>query len=123
MSEEVNVEAIMRDIRRQILARKAAEGSETAARIPLQGKVLPSDFYEHLYQAEMGYDQLRVRANVQPSSLPLVGGLVTRLKHELHRLVIYYVNQLAEKQVAVNRQLLKALAIMAETIEADTRQA
>ena len=122
MSEEVKVEAIMRDIRGQILARKAAEGSETAARIPLQGNLLPPDFYEHLYQAEMGYDQLQVRANVQPSTLPLIGGLVTRLKHELHRLVIYYVNQLAEKQVEVNRQLLKALAILAETVEADAQQ-
>ena len=118
MTEQANVEAIMREIREQILARKAAAGSETAARIPLQGKVLPPDFYEHLYQAEMGYDQLLVKANVQPSTLPLVGGLVTRLKHILHRLVIFYVNQMAEKQVEVNRQMLKALVILAETVEA-----
>ena len=121
MSEQVNVEEIMREIREQILAQKAAGGSETAGMIPLEGSVLPADFYEHLYQAEMGYDQLLVRANVQPSDLPIIGSLITRLKHELHRLVIYYVNQMAVKQVEVNRQLLKALALLAETIETDTK--
>ena len=119
MSEQVNVEEIMREIRAQILAQKAAEGSETAGMIPLAGQRLPADFYEHLYQAEMGYDQLLVRAKVQPSTLPLIGPLVNRLKHELHRLVIYYVNQVAVKQVEVNRQMLKALALLAETIETE----
>ncbi|MCB0008135.1 MAG: hypothetical protein KDE04_16840 [Anaerolineales bacterium] len=119
MTDQLNVEQIMQDIRAQILAQKAAEGSETAGRIRLSGRRLPADFFEQLYQLEMSHDQLRVRAHVQPSTLPLVGPLITRFKQELHRLVIYYINQLAEQQQQVNQQTLRALTLMAELIEAN----
>jgi hypothetical protein len=119
MSEQLNVEQIMQEIRTQILAQKAAAGSETASRIRLSGNRLPADFFEQLYQLEMSHDQLRVRAHVLPSTAPLVGPLITRLKQELHRLVIYYINQLAEKQQQVNQQTLRALTLMAEVVEAD----
>jgi hypothetical protein len=119
MTDQLNVEQIMQEIRTQILAQKAAEGSETAGRIRLSGRRLPADFFEQLYQLEMSHDQLRVRAHVQPSTLPLVSPLITRFKQELHRLVIYYINQLAEQQQQVNQQTLRALTLMAELIEAD----
>jgi len=113
----VDIEAIMLEIRAQIIAQKAATGGE-AVQIKLTGKHLPPAFYDHLYQAEVNYDQLALPLGVARSALPLVGPLIDRLRTELHRLVLYYVNRMAIQQMKVNNHLLRCINVLGEALEA-----
>ena len=112
----VDIETIMSEIRAQIIAQKAVGGEEVHVR--LSGKYLPPAFYDHLYQAELNYDQLALTLSVTRSSLPVVGPLLDRLRTELHRLVLYYVNRVAVQQMKVNNHLLRSVNILGEALEA-----
>ncbi|MEJ2211194.1 MAG: hypothetical protein P8129_19430 [Anaerolineae bacterium] len=54
-------------------------------------------------------NKLRVEANIRPVRLPLVGGLLTRLRAALHTLPVFYTQRLAEQQMEVNRILGQSL--------------
>lgn len=115
--EEVDIEEIMQQIREQILARKAAGSPSGEPPVKITGRRFPPEFYEHLYQASLAYDQVQVKMHVSKSGVPLVGPLLQRLRGKLHELVLYYVNQLAAQQINVNTHLLRAVSILAEELE------
>ena len=112
MSEEINIEAIMQEIRQKILTEKNQQSGGKSA-VPVSGDKYPPEFYEHLYHASMAHDQIGVKMNVQPVNLPVVGRLLTRVKTALHTLILYYVNQVATDQMKVNHHLLQAISILA----------
>lgn len=56
-----------------------------------------------LRQAREAYAQTWVSVDAPESGLPLLG----RLKRALHELVVYYVNQLAERQMRFNAAILR----------------
>jgi hypothetical protein len=58
-----------------------------------------------LRQAREAYAQTWVSADAPESKLPLLG----RLKRALHELIVYYVNQLAERQMRFNAALLRVV--------------
>ncbi|MFW5942848.1 MAG: hypothetical protein ACOC9X_02380 [bacterium] len=116
-AEEVDIEAIMQQIREQILARKEASAAGGAPPLKISGKRFAPEFYEHVYQAGLAYDQVQVSMYVSKSSIPVLGRLVEWLRSKLHELVLYYVNQLAAKQITYNTHLLRAVSIMAEELE------
>lgn len=114
----------MQSIREHVLAKKSAvSGREPMTK--LRGKALPPEFYEHLYQASMGYDQIDVQLDLGPANVPVIGGILQTVRRKLHELVLFYVNQTAVKQINVNHHLLRAVSILAEEIEkmAETNQA
>lgn len=113
MTDEVDIEAIMQDIRRQILERKLPG----AAQVPLSGHKLPPAFYEHLYEASLIQSQLGVKIDVTKSAVPLIGGLIDRVRAQFHQLVIFYINQVATQQAQVNNHLLAALAALGGYLE------
>lgn len=123
MAEEpqVKIEEIMKEIRAQIVAKNdaqtAGQGGAGVA-VNLTGKRLPADFYEHLYLARLSYNQLNIKRHVTRSTVPLIGPLLDKLRGALHELVLFYVNQLAAKQIAMNTHLLQALSLLSEEIEA-----
>lgn len=117
--EDVDIEAIMREIRRQILARKAATAPAGAPEVPVGGKRLPPEFYEHLYQAGLAYDQIGARMHVTPMRIPIIGRILVWFRAKLHELVLYYVNQLAAEQIKVNTHLLQALSSLSQTLESE----
>jgi hypothetical protein len=53
---------------------------------------------------------LEVQLQMRPSHIPLIGGLVTRVKQALHQLVLFYVRDLAAQQNAFNAQLVRILS-------------
>ena len=116
-TETVDIEAIMQQIRQQILVKKQAEGGEDAPHIPVKGKRLPPEFYEHLYHAGMAYDQIGVKMNVTRVPIPIVGKLLEAVRTKIHELVLYYLNQTAAQQIKVNHHLLQALSILSEELE------
>jgi hypothetical protein len=46
---------------------------------------------------------LQVDLDIRPTTIPVVGGFVRRLRLALHDLVLFYLRRLAQKQVAVNQ--------------------
>ena len=116
LEEHVDVEAIMREIREQIVAQKARETGDPDP-IPVSGRHLPPDFYEHLYQLQMSADRLTLQPEIAPSTVPLIGPLLDRLRRPLHQLVIFYVNRLAVQQMTLNRHLLRTVDLLAREVE------
>ncbi|MCP4423781.1 MAG: hypothetical protein GY803_04750 [Chloroflexi bacterium] len=116
---EVNIEEIMRDIRADILAKRAAVGSGGEPLVPTSGKRLPPEFYEHMYQAALAYENVGVKMHVTKVNIPLLGGIIEWLRGKMHELTLYYVNQVASQQTEVNYHLLRALAIASQELETE----
>ena len=117
----INIEALMQEIRQQILDRKDLVRPEGNSPIPLHGERLSPEFYEHLYQAGLVYDQIGVKLQVTKSSFPLIGPLLDRARLLLHELVLFYVNKLAAEQMHFNTHILHAVSLLAQELEAEGR--
>jgi len=117
LAEEIDIELIMQDIRKQILKKQArlSKGGQPIVRV--DGSRFSPEFYEHLYHAGLSYDQVGVKMNVTPVKIPALGPIIEWLRGKLHEVVLYYVNQVAEQQVEVNTHLIQALSIMANEME------
>ena len=114
--EIIDIEAIMREIRQEIVAQRARETGNPDP-VPVAGRHLPADFYEHLYQLEMSVDRLALQMEIAPSTTPLVGPLLDALKRPLHQLVIFYVNRIAVQQMTINRHVLRCLDLLGREAE------
>lgn len=116
---EVNVEAIMQQIRQQIIAKRAAVGPGAAGSgdLVVTGKRFSPEFYEHLYQARLALDDYQVPVFVSKSGVPIIGALLVWLRTKFHELVTYYVNQSAARQVSATNHLLQALSVMGQELE------
>jgi hypothetical protein len=112
-ANSIDIEAVMQDIRRQVLDRKLP----SQVNVPLTGKRLPPEFYEHLYDASLVQSQLGVKMYVTKSNIPLLGGLIDRVRAMFHQLVIFYINQIAEQQAEINGHMLQALSALSQYIE------
>lgn len=117
---EVDIEEIMQEIRQQILAKKESLRAAGTTPIPVAGERLPPAFYEHLYQASLIYDEIEVRLYVTKTKVPLIGPLLDKVRYKIHELVLFYVNQLAAEQMAFNEQILHAVSLLAQEMEADS---
>ncbi len=113
LTESVNIESIMQDIRQQVLDRKLPSQVD----IPIKGKNLPPEFYEHLYRAILAQNQLGVKIQVTRSTVPVFGGLIDRFRAMFHQLVIFYVQRLTDQQAEVNQQYLRALSTLSQYFE------
>ena len=113
----VNVEEIMQQIRAEILAQRQSQLNGDAPQPRLRSNQLAPEFYEHLYQATMLYDQMQVTLHVQKSAVPIFGPLINRLRTAVHMLVLFYVQQLAAKQMAFSKQMLAALNSLSNEME------
>lgn len=57
---------------------------------------------------------LRVDAEVRPVHVPIIGGLLTRLRAALHDVSLFYTNRLGARQTAINQALCDAILRLAE---------
>lgn len=117
----INIEEIMQEIRQQILAKKDIINQDRAPIVPISGKRLPPDFYEHLYQASLIHDELAIKAHITQTSVPLIGPLLERLRAKLHELTLFYVNQLAAQQTQFNTHILQAVSLLAQELEEENQ--
>lgn len=113
----INIEDIMQEIRQQILAKKDLINENRSLSVPVSGKRLPPDFYEHLYQASLVYDDLAVKMHVTPTNVPLFGTILGKLRAKLHELTLFYVNKLAAQQIQFNTHILQAVSLLAQELE------
>jgi hypothetical protein len=114
----VDVEAVMRQIRAHIVARRNTAGVASDVALPTFEGRLNAAIYEQLYHAALIHDQLYLSINVAPSHTPLLGRFITLLRRKFHELVAYYVNQMAQKQIVFNRHILGAVNGLVQEVEA-----
>jgi hypothetical protein len=114
---QVDVEAVMRQVREYILARRRTDSSELQVLPHFEGQLNPQ-VYEHLYHATLLHDQVNVLANVIPSRVPIVGPVLTLARRKLHEVTLYYVHQLAQKQITFNAHILGAVNALTQEVEA-----
>ncbi len=112
----VNIEHVMREVRREILERKlpgqvrlpeAAAGSQ------------PPEYYEELFRAALAQSRNEVDLLVTPTRVPLVGPIVDFVRRKFHELVVFYINRSAMNQAKVNHHILAALSILGQADPAE----
>ena len=127
---EIDAEAIMRDIRARIRQRRAqaeAQGLDyeaLAAGLPAEsvGR-FEADLYFDLRRLSVSYDEVGVKLSLTETRLPLIGGVVQRVRAALHQVILYYVNMLARQQARINKYNLRVLTALTRDLEADATSA
>lgn len=112
----------LRALERQVRQRPARTAEPEAAdaitagpapAVPAGAFGLPEDELEALMRPEA----IRVELATAPSHLPVVGGLITRLKEFFFHLPpLYYVQRYAERQAPVNRVYGESLLALAQEV-------
>jgi len=124
---DIDAEAIMQQIRARIRARRAeakARGLDFEAYAdglyPLSpDATLSRDLHEAVRRLGLGYDKVSVELALTETRLPLIRGLVQRVRAAFHALVLFYVNRLAARQIQVNEQTTRALTALVRDLEAE----
>ena len=117
---EIEVDKIIDDIRKQILTQKFKEtGQQGAAK--LGGDYFSADFYENIYHASMSKQELRVQA--QKSGVPIIGGLIDRLREMVHQVIVFYLNQFVTEQARVNQLTIGLIKEIGAEVEKLGKQA
>jgi hypothetical protein len=121
------------EIEQKVLARSQARRAEAEAegldfeayasgRYPLPANAIFSrELYQALEQVRFSHDKVNVEMDLTETRLPLLGGLVHRLRAGIHELVLFYINRLEARQMIFNEQTGRALAILARDLEAQVR--
>ncbi len=122
---EIDAEAIMRQIRENIRKRRSdaeAQGLDYEAFV--EGLYASPDatrfdrsLYYDLRWMSMGYYKIGVGLSLTESRIPLIGGLVQRVRSALHHLVIFYTNILAGRQARFNEYVVRALTGLIKELE------
>lgn len=116
MQTEIEVEKIIGDIRQQILANNNRNSGRKSA-LNVNGDYFSADFYESLYQASVSQHQLHLQ--VTKTNIPLIGGLIDRLRTMIHQVILFYLNQTLSEQARINQlnsQLINELGLEIEKI-------
>lgn len=116
-TDPLDIEEIMQEIRKKILAEQMQLGEFNEALVPLGGKRFSPQFYEHLYHAALSHNQIEVPLHVTKINMPVIGPILERLRAKLHTLVLFYVNQVAARQTAVNYHLLQAISLLSQELD------
>lgn len=125
--DDIDAEAIMQQIRARLRARRAearARGLDFEAYAeglyPLKADaVLSRDLYEAVRRLELSYGNVSVELLLTETRLPLIKGLVQRVRGALHALVLFYVNRLAARQVRFNEHTTRALVALVRDLESE----
>lgn len=127
IGNDIDAEALMQQIRARLRARRAeaeARGLDFKAYAeglyPLKpDAVLSRDLYEAVRRLELSYDKVSVDLALTETRLPLLKGLVQRVRLTVHALVLFYVNRLAARQVRFNEQATRALVAVVRDLESE----
>ena len=112
----IEVEKIIGDIRHQILKNNEKNSGRLSA-LKVNGDYFSAEFYENLYQASVSQQQLHLQ--VTQTNIPLIGGLIDRLRTMIHQVILFYLNQVLAEQARVNQlnsQLINELGLEIEKL-------
>ena len=127
---DVDVEGVVQEVHARLRARREqaeARGldydSYADGRYPLPpNAVVGRDVYYALRRVQMACDKVNVEMMLTETRLPVVGGLVHRIRRALHELVLFYVQRLAARQTSFNQQTAWALTTIVRDMEAQARK-
>jgi hypothetical protein len=131
---EINVAAIMDQIRERIRRRRKELGYEKrvfpsfgGTAYPGEPEDLPYDpnLYHHLRLANETFANVETDAQLpatRATRLPILGSLWQRVRAYLHRIILFYVNRSIAHQVNVNRHLISVLNQLTALSQAQQRQ-
>lgn len=109
---EIEVDKIIGEIRNQILSQQF---KETGHDVQLAGNYFSADFYERLYQASVSQQELVLQT--AKSNVPLIGGLIDRLRTMVHQVILFYLNQFVAEQARINQLTVSLIKEMSQEIE------
>ncbi len=123
----IDAEIIMRRIRRDIRRRRAeAEAEWKDSGVPFDQSCVSNgssrfdeQVYRELNRMHAIYDKIGVGLMLSGSPVPLIAPLVQRVRSMLHRLVIYYVNNLAATQTDFNEHVVRTLTALVRDLDDD----
>jgi hypothetical protein len=110
---EISVEEIMRQIKAHIAQQKV---KMLGTDMKFEGKFSQA-LYDELTEAMQENENPYVELQVTSTPIPVLGRLIDRLRRSLHELVLFYTNQSIGQQVALNKHLLTALAVLVQDLE------
>lgn len=112
-----DVKSIMAQIRSYVAGTRPATGLEHVAQ-PGTRRLEPA-VYEALEQAGSELGSLHVSVYVAPARVPIIGGLLQRVRRAFHQLVVYYIDRLADAQTRINTRLVRALTGIVTHIDSE----
>jgi len=110
---------IRKDIRKQRAQAEHREPDYEAFVEEISTTRFDRTLYDALQRMSVGYDKAGVGLLLAGSSIPLVAPLVQRVRAAYHRLIIYYVNELARQQVRFNGYVVRAMVALIQGLEGD----
>ena len=115
----VQIETLMQDIREQLIKNDKLKGltKHGVANLPVKGNALPDEFYENLYHLAVLLEENNVEPEAREVKLPLIGGLLTIIRRQIHSLVVFYVLKTNVKQTRFNATLFKSLVLLGNEFE------
>jgi len=67
-------------------------------------------------------DTLKLKADVRPSTLPILGGIVRRVRAAFHSLTLFYLQQIGQKQTSVNQVYGDRLLQLSDLVQQQQQQ-
>lgn len=126
----VDVASVMREVRARIRARRSEAEAQALdydafaeGRSPHASTIgLDAETQDALRNVTLGYDKIQVELSLTASRVPVVGSLMQRIRHALHSVILYYLNQLAAKQIRFNEAVARSLRGIVRAAAADQKQ-
>ncbi len=132
------VQAMQLDLRRvsqlpprevTVTARPSATppASTVASAVPLPPTDWPLDDLAPMWPNEpiedaMRPDTLKLKIDVRPSTTPILGGLLRRVRAAFHSLTLFYLQQIGKKQTGVNQIYGERLLQLTDLIQQQQQQ-
>jgi hypothetical protein len=129
-ADEVDVEAVMFAIHSNLQQRRAAAQAQglnyealAAGRLTQDSGRFSPEVYANLRRANATADRIAVSQQVSEQRIPVIGGVLQRVRQALHQLVVYYVNMLAGNQIRFNESMATAVTSLVADLEHETELA
>ncbi len=115
---DLDVEEIMRRIRAHIAARGGIVEHVEVTGGPQPDGRLARSLAGALADASQAAGHVAVEMNVTRTPTPVLGPILDGLRTKAHQLVIFYVNQMAARQMAFNAQVMRTLTALIQELDA-----
>jgi hypothetical protein len=113
----VDVDVVLKQIREYILTRNLETAASENDPTPHLAGPLDMTLYKHLDHANVLHNQLAIAPRVVPVTTPIIGQLLTSIRSKFHELMLFYVNQLAQKQNTFNAHVVGVLNGLVREVE------
>jgi hypothetical protein len=120
VDDEIDVDAIMAEIRTSLAGRPPLEPDPSGLTYTAAAGA-QNELEWAIEEAAESARHLQIGDQLQPS-VGLLGRIATRAKRPLHQLSRYYVELLATRQSAVNRPLVRAVELLMKRVVEQERE-